>query len=69
MLRLLPAALYTAALYPLVGLTHGSGRVASFLLVLATFAAATGALTSCMAAVAPTQGGCVAGGRGRLVWV
>ncbi|GLC52605.1 hypothetical protein PLESTB_000648300 [Pleodorina starrii] len=52
LLRALPAALYTAALYPLVALTPGAGRVASFALVLAAFAASVGALALCVAAVA-----------------
>ncbi|GIM13392.1 hypothetical protein Vretimale_16539, partial [Volvox reticuliferus] len=55
LLRALPAVLYTAALYPLMGLTPGAARVASFALVLATFAAAVGALALCVAALARTS--------------
>ncbi|PNH08329.1 ABC transporter G family member 7 [Tetrabaena socialis] len=56
LLRALPAALYTAALYPLVRLTPGASRVASFVLILGTFAACAGALALVVAAAARNSG-------------
>lgn len=56
LLRVVPAGLYTAALYPLVRLTAGARRVASFALVLATFAACVGALALSVATLARSAG-------------
>lgn len=56
LLRTLPAALYTAPLYPLVGLQASAARVATFILVLGTFGASIGALTVCAVALVNTPG-------------
>jgi hypothetical protein len=51
LLRALPAAVYTALMYPLVGLNSSGDRVAVFLFTLAAFACSIGALAVAVAAL------------------
>jgi ABC-type multidrug transport system permease subunit len=50
LLRTLPAVLFTALMYPLVGLVPEPSRVVTFMFVLATYAATVGALAVALAA-------------------
>lgn len=51
LLRALPAVVYTALMYPLVGLNSSGDRVAVFLFTLAAFACSIGALAVAVAAL------------------
>jgi len=50
LLRTLPAVLFTALMYPLIGLVPEASRVVTFMFVLATYAATVGALAVALAA-------------------
>jgi ABC-type multidrug transport system ATPase subunit len=56
LLRAVPALLYAAPFYPMMGLGSGSSTVALFLMVLSLFALTTGALSLGVAVVSKTPG-------------
>ncbi|KAG1672458.1 hypothetical protein FOA52_013244 [Chlamydomonas sp. UWO 241] len=56
LLRALPAALYTAAMYPMTGMSSDGARVACFLLALGSFAACVGVLAVMVTCVVVTAG-------------
>jgi hypothetical protein len=56
LLRVLPAAVYSALMYPLVGLNGSADRVAVFVFTLAAFACSIGALAVAVAALAGSSG-------------
>jgi ABC-type multidrug transport system ATPase subunit len=56
LLRVIPALLYAAPFYPMMGLGSGSSTVALFLMVLSLFALTSGALSLGVAVVSKTPG-------------
>lgn len=56
LLRILPSAIFTAIVYPMVGLAATAPQIATFLFVLATFSCIVGALAVAVAALVRTAG-------------